>query len=38
VENGAFEAIPEFNGLFVLISLMLATLAIAVTRKLRKKK
>ena len=38
VENSTFQAIPEFNGLFVLISLMLATLAIAVTRKLPKKK
>jgi hypothetical protein len=38
VENGTFQAIPEFNGLFVLMSLMLATLAIAVTRKLPKKK
>jgi hypothetical protein len=38
VENGTFQAIPEFNGLFVLISLMLTTLAIVVTRKLHKKK
>jgi hypothetical protein len=38
VENSAFQAIPEFNGLFVLVPLMLATVAIVVTRKLRNKK
>ena len=39
VENSSFQAIPEFNGLFAMLPLlMLATIAIAITRKLPKKK
>jgi len=38
VENSTFKAIPEFNGLLVLLPLLLATVAIVVKRKLPKKK
>jgi hypothetical protein len=39
VENSSFQAIPEFNGItMMLLFLMLATIAIGMTRKLSKKK
>jgi len=38
VENSTFKAIPEFNGLLVLLPLLLATVAVVARRKLSKKK